>query len=208
MALLLTILAVLALLLINEIWWRARDVHDELSRKFIHISVGSFVAFWPLFLSWQQIRLLSVAFLIAVVISKYFKVFQAIHSVQRPTWGEVFFAAAVGLVTFITEDPAVYAAALLQMSLADGLAAVFGHKYGQSQRYQVFGHTKSVLGTMTFCMVSVAILFGVSERFDSQLGGGLIVGVSAIAALVENLGVRGFDNLLVPVLTAVLLTYL
>src|ERR1700679_212107 len=99
MALALTILAVFVLLTVNELWWRRHTIHSELSRKFIHVSVGSFVAFWPYFLSWRQIQLLSIAFLVVVVISKHMHFFRAIHSVQRPTWGEILFAIAVGAVT-------------------------------------------------------------------------------------------------------------
>ena len=105
----LTIVIVFVLLSFNELWWRRHTLHSELSRKFIHVTVGSFVASWPYFLSWHQIQLLSIAFLIVIAVSKYLRIFQAIHSVQRPTWGEALFAAAVGAVTLITHDKAIYA---------------------------------------------------------------------------------------------------
>jgi len=63
MALILTVLAVFGLLLVGETWWRHQAVHGEFSRKFIHITVGSFVAVWPFFLTWSQIELLSLSFL-------------------------------------------------------------------------------------------------------------------------------------------------
>ena len=90
MTLILTILTVFILLVANELWWRRKKVQDEFSRKFIHITVGSFVAFWPFFLDWNDIKLLSIAFIVVVLASKQLKVFQAIHSVQRPTHGELF----------------------------------------------------------------------------------------------------------------------
>ena len=108
MTILLTILAVLALILIGEFWWRHQRLQTEFTRKFVHITVGSFVAFWPFFLSWNEIRILSVAFLIVVAISKHLRIFRAIHSVQRPTWGELYFAVAVGAITFITNDKWIY----------------------------------------------------------------------------------------------------
>src|SRR5271165_3367094 len=130
MYIILTLLAVLTILLLNEVLWRKKTVHSEFSRKFVHVTVGSFVAFWPFYLTWSQIRLIGLAFLITVVASKVLNIFQAIHSVQRPTWGEAFFALSVILVTYITQNKWIYAAALLQMSLADGLAAVVGIRYG------------------------------------------------------------------------------
>lgn len=205
MALILTILAVFLVLLGSELWWQKHVTHSEFSRKFVHITVGSFVAFWPFFLGWNQIRLLSLGFVLVVGVSKYFHIFRAIHSVQRPTWGELYFALAVGLITFITHDEWIYMAALFQMSLADGFAAVMGVRYGK-QSYLVFSHRKSVIGSLTFFAVSLAILFCYAQLAGVNLALGFMIGVAVTAAVIENLGVAGLDNLLVPLLVAVLLS--
>jgi len=207
MTLVLTIVAIFLLLTVNEMWWRRHAVHSELSRKFIHVTVGSFVAFWPYFLSWHEIVGLSIAFLIVVALSKHFQIYQAIHSVTRPTWGEIFFAFAVGAITFITHDKAIYAAALLQMSLADGLAAIIGTRYGNPQKYLILGHTKSVLGTLTFITTSVLILLGFSHFSHTSLAAAWVLGIAALASLIENFSVRGLDNLMVPVVVALLLVH-
>lgn len=203
-----TVLGILTFLIVNELWWRRHKIHDEFSRKLVHITVGSFVAFWPFYLSWTEIELLSIAFLLVVGLSKYLNLFQAIHSVQRPTWGEVFFALAVGTIALVTHDQWIYMAAVLQMSLADGLAAVVGVRFGNSNRYRVFGQDKSVVGTLTFLVVSIAILVGYSLQAPGvNLSAGLMIGVSLIATLWENIGILGSDNLLVPLVVALLLGY-
>ena len=205
MALILTILVVFALLVINEYWWRKTEP-TELSRKFIHITVGSFVAFWPFFLSWHQIIFLSVAFFAVALVSKYLHIFKAIHSVQRPTWGELFFALAVGVIAYVTNSKGIYAAALLQMSLADGLAAIVGLRYGKKTQYKVLGSTKSLVGTATFFVVSFCLLLGYSTIGGGELSLALIAGIAFAASLIENLGVYGSDNLLVPLMVAWMLT--
>src|SRR6185369_12525633 len=149
--------------------------NNEFGRKFVHVTVGSFVAFWPFFLTWSEIRLLSLAFFVAVIVSHQLKVFRAIHSVQRPTYGEVFFALTVGLLTLFTHSKAVYAAALLQMSLADGLAAIVGTRYGRDNKYHLLGHAKSVAGTIAFIVTSLAILVGYSIFSANGLAAGWIV---------------------------------
>jgi phytol kinase len=207
MALALTIVIIFVLLTLNEMWWRRHAVHSELSRKFIHVTVGSFVAFWPYFLSWHQIIFLSIAFLIVVAASKYFHIYQAIHSVTRPTWGEIYFAIAVGAITFITHDKAIYAAALLQMSLADGMAAIIGTRYGNRQKYLIFGNTKSVLGTLTFFIVSLLIIVGFLHYTQTHLAVSHMLGISAAACIIENFAVKGLDNLLVPLVVGLLLSY-
>ena len=206
--LLITVIIVFALLIFNELWWRKHTVHNELSRKFIHITVGSFVAFWPFFLDWNQIKLLSIAFVVVVLVSKQLNVFQAIHSVNRPTKGEIFFALAVGAVALISEDKWIYMAAVLQMSLADGLAAIIGTMYGKSTRYTVFGHVKSIYGTATFFVTSLLILLGYVYFSGEPAQIIALIGIAAAASLIENVGVEGIDNLLVPVVVAYALTLL
>jgi len=205
LALLLTVLAVLALLLINELWWRSRDVHTEFGRKFIHVTVGGFVAFWPFFLSWRQIELLSLAFLVVVIASKYLRLFQAIHSVQRPTLGELFFAVAVGSVALVTHDKWIYAAALMQMAFADGLAAIIGVQYGNRLKYLIFKHPKSAVGTLTFFVVSLAVMLAYGHYSGVSVTIGYALLVSALATALENVAVFGLDNLLVPLLVAFML---
>ena len=201
----LSVLVVLFLLLGNEWWWRKQKAHGEINRKFVHITVGSFVAFWPFFMTWNQIRLLSLAFLVAVAVSKYLHIFKAIHSVQRPTWGEIFFAISVGAVSFITHDKWIYMAALLQMALADGLAAIVGVQYGKKQRYLVFGQVKSIVGTATFILVSVYILVAYTYLSGTPLSLAVMAGLGLVAGIIENFGVFGLDNLLVPLLVAFVL---
>jgi phytol kinase len=158
MAIFITLAVIFGLLCINEFWWRTRKHAGEISRKFTHITVGVFTAFWPLYLSFTEIKLLSLAYLIVVIFSKRFNVFKSVHSVERSTWGEVCFALSVGILAFLTHDKWIYAAAILQMALADGLAAIIGVSYGKRSRYTVLGQTKSVVGTATFFVVSFVIL--------------------------------------------------
>lgn len=195
---------VFVILVASELWWRLRHPKSELSRKFIHITVGSFVAFWPFFLSWNQIRILALGFVVTVAISKWFHIFRSIHSVQRPTWGEVYFAIVVGAVSFVTHSKAIYAVSLLQMSLADGLAAIVGVRYGRRNRYHIFGNLKSVIGTLTFLVSSLLILVGYSLH-SHHLSVAYIIGLSLTATAAENIAIGGLDNLIIPFLIALVL---
>ena len=202
MALALTILAVLALVMASEIWWLLQPVHGELSRKFVHITVGSFVAFWPYFLSTTDIKLLSLAFVVVVGVSKYFHIFRSIHSVQRPTWGEVWFALVVVVLSFIAaQHPHIFTAALLEMSLADGLAAVIGTRFGNRHRYTVFGSHKSLIGTFTFFAVSCLIL-GDYAAWTSGVALLPLLPIALGATLLENVASWGLANAAVPLFVA------
>jgi dolichol kinase len=210
MAFILSALAVFLVVCLSEFGWRRGYMTNEVGRKFVHITVGSFVAFWPFFLTWNQIRILSLGFIVAVVLSKTFNIFSAMHSVQRPTYGEFFFALVVGILTFVTHSKAIYAAALLQMSVADGMAAIIGVEYGMKQqrwKYHVFGHAKTVIGTLTFFVISAAILFGYSAD-TMRLAWYYVPLIAAATTAIENIGIYGLDNLLAPLFVAVILTQL
>jgi len=196
---------VLTLLLVSEWGWRWHWLHGEVGRKFVHISIGTFVAFWPFFLDWTEIRLLSLAFFVVVLAAMHLGVFRAIGSVQRPTYGEIFFALSVGLLTLITTSKGIYAAAILQMALADGFAAIFGGRYGRETKYHLFGRTKSLVGSTTFFVISLALLIGYSHFSDNGLAWQLVLVGSLGATLLENIAALGFDNLLVPMAVGVLL---
>jgi dolichol kinase len=208
MQLVLTIFTVFVLLCVSEVGWRRHWFNNEFGRKFVHVTVGSFVAFWPFFLTWSEIRLLSLAFFVAVIVSHQLKVFRAIHSVQRPTYGEVFFALTVGLLTLFTHSKAVYAAALLQMSLADGLAAIVGTRYGRDNKYRLFGHDKSVVGTAAFVVTSLVLLIGYNMFGPGGLSVAEIALITTGATLLENAAPLGLDNLVVPLYVCLLLTNL
>lgn len=205
MSLLIAVAVTFLLLSSTEFLWRKGHLGKEHARKLVHMSVGTFVAFWPFFLRWNEIRLLSLAFVIVIGLSLWLKIFKSIHSVERPTWGEVLFALSVGFITLLTSNPYVYAAAILHMSLADGAAALVGGRYGKGNRYQVLGQHKSFAGSIAFFCVSLAILAWYSI-VASTMPPVIVIGALAVAATaLENAGWRGLDNLFVPVVVAVVL---
>jgi len=196
---------VFMLLVINEIWWRRKKKHSELSRKLIHILVGSFVAFWPYIMSVNSIRIISVLFMIVVFSSLKFNIFKSIHTVKRDSLGEIYFAISVGLITFINPSHLVYTISLLTMSLADGLAALVGTYYGMNRKYKVYGRTKTVLGSLTFFVVALVLILIFIDNTGHLFGLGYLA-LAAGLTLIENISPMGMDNLLVPLVTALFLT--
>ena len=205
MTVILALAAVFLLLVISELWWRRQPEHQEFTRKFVHITVGSFVAFWPYIMTRQQIILLGIAFIVVVALSRFLNIFGAIHSVQRPTLGELWFALTVCILAVLPLHPHVFTVALLEMSLADGLAAVVGTRYGKKNSYKVFGATKSVAGTATFFVVSCVLLLGFYAITIDNSFTAWMLPIALLATLAENAFGWGLDNLFVPVLIAVFL---
>ncbi len=204
---LISVVVISILLVVNELLWRNFKYREEYHRKIIHILVGVFVAFWPLYLSWNDIRVISIFFIIGVLVSKKIQVFGSLHSVDRTTFGMVFFALIIGLLTFMTNNDWLYAVAIMQMAIADGLAALIGTRFGANSSYRVFGVTKSLVGNLTCFASSMAIIF-----IGSAIGGVYIAWyIAVVTALVititEGLAIFGLDNLLLPVITILLLRF-
>lgn len=201
----LVVIATFCILLYAEWLSRAKQIHAELTRKLVHVAVGTFVAFWPFFLSWRQIELLSLAFFVVVSISIRWNVFQAIHAVKRNMVGELLFALVIGMLAAISPSKWVFLTAMLHLSIADGLAAVIGLGWGDSNSYKVFGKTKSIAGSVTFLICSLLIMMAYGLFAGSSTSFFTLLWLPLLATAAENIAVYGTDNLIMPMLIALVL---
>lgn len=207
-SILLAVLPVFCLLIATEYLYRTNKLRGESARKLIHIIVGSYVAFWPFFISFETIQAISAAFLVVVIVSLKFNIFKAIHGVARQTWGEVMFAVGIGVIAVLTDEPWIFAACILHLSVADGFAALSGLRWGKKTMYVIAGHKKSLVGTGVFWLCSliitaVAIYFLPYLQIESRV---LLLWVPLATSLTENIGGGGTDNVLVPLIVYLGLT--
>ena len=201
--------AISAVLLIDEILWRKKIIHGELKRKFVHISVTSFVAFWPWIMSWKAIQLIGVVMVLVLLINRQLKVLHYLGGIRQKTYGDVFLALSITTTALLTDEKVFFAIAMLHVALADGLAAIIGTKFGKKWKYKVFGQPKSIIGSMTFWIVSLFIL-GVgllaahsAIPFSNYII--LLLVLPPILTAIENLAVLGTDNLAIPVVVVIAL---
>ncbi len=198
---------VVVLIVITEILWRKKLLAPEVSRKLIHVIGGCSVAFWPYFMSFRAIQLLSVALLVGIAISYKLRIFGSIHSVKRSTKGELIYPIGIGICALLTNEPWIFTAAVLHLAIADGLAAIVGTKWGKRTNYRFGPQNKSLIGTGVFFIVSLLIitisysLLGNEELLNT--GAVVLLGIAGLATVVENISPYGLDNLSVP-LTIVL----
>jgi len=194
--LLLATLPIFAMLLIVELIWRSGRLHAEYSRKVIHILTGSYVAFWPYFIERKQILLLVAALFLTILLSRSLQLFRSIHQVKRTTFGDLLFPLALAVAALVAESDIIFTAVVLHMSLADGLAAVIGTRWGKGNAYSVFGGIKSVVGTLTFIVVSGGIVLTVLAGSNQPLLPAVVL-IPLGAAVLENIGAYGLDNVFV-----------
>lgn len=202
----LVVIVTFCVLVFAEYLSRAKQIHAELTRKLVHVAVGTFVAFWPFFLSWREIQILSIMFFAVICVSIKFNIFSSIHAVKRSIAGELLFALVIGLLALISTNKWIFMAAMLHLSVADGLAAVCGLLWGDKNSYKVFGRTKSVAGTAAFLGVSYLIMIVYAVFAHSATSLGTYMWLPLLATATENLAVQGTDNLVMPMLIALVLT--
>ena len=92
--------------------------------------------------------------------------------------------------------------------MADGLAALVGSRYGENNSYKVLWNKKSIVGTLTFIVMSFNILVWVYVRgsvgFTPITLPALLL-IPFVTAYVENIAPWGSDNLFVPLAVVALL---
>lgn len=209
--LLIAFAVVFFLLILAELLRRKNIIKGEISRKFVHISVGSFVAFWPFFLTWNEIRIMCAAFIVVVLIDRHLHIFKSVHSVKRRTVGDVLFPVGIGLVTYLSSSPWIFTVAVLHLSIGDGMAAIIGQTKGKNYSYTIFRQKKSTAGSVAFWLVSVCItsafLLWLPEQYEA-VALPLLFLLPIATTLLESLSIFGMDNVTVPVFVAVALSSL
>jgi len=193
------------ILIVSELLWRKEIVKGERARKFIHILAGSWIAFWPFYISFEAIGLLGLVALIVLLYSRIAHLFHGIYAVQRRTYGELLFAAAIIVCAMLGQEPWIFTASILFLSLADGIAAVVGRFWGITNQYLVFGMRalrKSRAGTaayfvITYAILAVVWLIGGADVMRENIVTVFVI-VPVIATILENIGPYGTDNVLTP----------
>lgn len=203
------IIGIFGLLIIAELFGKYRILKGEYHRKFLHITAGSFIAFWPWLVSWRSIEIFGLAALAVMLANRYLDFLNYRGRIGRATYGDIFLALAVFLAARLTHNKIFFMLAILEVALADGLAAVAGRAYEKNWSYRILRNKKTVIGSMVFWLASVCIL-----------GAGLLAAHGQITyqnyllvlfllppalMIVENLSLLGLDNLFLVLLTIAVL---
>jgi phytol kinase len=209
--LLLACVVVFILLVVTELLWRKKIVHVETSRKIVHVGTGIIVAFLPFFISYDLIKLLSIGFLVAIVVSYKLKIFHSIHAVKRFTIGEILYPIGIGICALLEPAVWIFTAAILHLAFADSVAALAGHKWGKRTKYYIVTHGKSLVGSFAFFASSFVILAAsvplvmATELPSLPL---LLIFCPLVLTILENISLLGSDDITIPVAVIVLLSSL
>lgn len=188
-----------------EILSRKYKPKSELSRKFIHIVSGVAVAGLPLILTFREIQFLSALFILFMIISKNINIYKSIHSVERKTLGEIYFPISVLLLATFFPNTFIFSYGLLVMAFSDGFASLFGQKFG-IKKYKIISE-KSFIGSYVFFVTTFIITFLLLQLLSFNAYDVFLISLifSIILTFCEAVLGFGIDNLIIPLLAAILM---
>ena len=187
-----------------------RGLSDEASRKIVHVSVA--FAWIPMYFCFGATWHLAVppaAFIVLNAVSYRKGTFSAMERADesKKSLGTVYYAVSMTVMAvwtvFLPECMAPYGAALFCMALGDGLAPVFGGI--RRGNVSLFGG-RTLYGSLCVFLVCFGVLAAFSALFDLGLAVWEMLAAALAAVALELVGVRGFDNLTLP-LGVFLLTF-
>ena len=205
---------------------RLGKVSGEYGRKAIHISIGIFSATFPMYMNRTEIFIFHGLFFVGTVAlslssdfvrhhpwAAKFKIgrilaglFERYEDVSRWTIGQFLYPLSLLLVVLFFDDLLIYSFSVLMLALADGFAAVIGKPFGKIIFY-VPGGKKSLVGSFTFFMIAFTLMcvFLIIETEAGYIALVPAVMYALTITFFEAMIAGGFDNLAVPLMTAILL---
>ena len=183
---------------------------DELSRKIVHVSVA--FAWIPMVLcfgaTWHLIVPPAV-FIVLNAVSYHKNLFSGMErsDESRRSLGTVWYAVSMTVMALwsvlLPSCLPAYGTGLFCMALGDGFAPLFG-KLRRGNRPLFGGRT--LYGSVSIFIISLIVIAIFTAIFALPLAFWQMLAVAAAAVFLELVGVRGLDNLTLP-LGVFLLTF-
>ncbi len=186
---------------------RRGALRAEWGRKLLHVGMGAITLSFPWLIGSSApvlvLALLAGTWLLAVRFSPRLmaRFGSALHAVDRPSWGEVYFAAGTAISYLLAGGDAMrFVLPMGVLTFADSAAAFAGAR--PMRRHPIGIHGKSWEGCAAFFAVSLLLAFaalsvGTQAQFSEKLS--VAVQLAFDTTALELIGTRGADNLLIPI---------
>ncbi len=202
-------LYVVGLVLLAEHLRRSGRLSFEWTRKLLHVGIGTWIL--PTVLIFQSGLWAAIGpavFTMVNIVSRRRVWIRAMEEESGSNRGAVYMPLAFLALIFWLWDRdggrAVIAGSLLALAWGDAAAALIGRRFGR-HRYRAGDEERSFEGSaamFAFSLLGIWVGFAVT---DIPVSLALVVLGATAATLLEAVGRRGLDNLLVPLGTAAVL---
>jgi len=202
------LIAIMSLLVFNELIYRRLGLKGEVTRKFAHFTATlSTITFPYLFTDHWYVLIMAIFFFIILFISRNGTQLKSIHDIDRKSVGSYLLPLSIYLTFLISSllgNKFLYILPILVLAICDPIAATLGMNVKKNnQNIQVFGYNmkKTFLGSGSFffsCLIICIIaLFLHREIFDLKTFW-LAFSIALLTTLAELFSWRGNDNLTIP----------
>ncbi|MHA1917288.1 MAG: hypothetical protein ACTSUV_03120 [Candidatus Ranarchaeia archaeon] len=204
------------------IYFSKREIERWIPRKFIHVFISTFIAFFvPLYQNIFGILLTFFVFVIwlfGVNLLGFNIVNILVEISTRGKTGrfETLLSSTLALLTYFIvlintlTRLDVFVGAILSVGWGDGAGEIIGRTLGK-KRYKRWGHTKSIEGTIgvtlaTFLGILIGFILFSSSNIIMLFP--ILLAVSLLVAIVESICWSWTDNVFLPLITSILLLIL
>jgi dolichol kinase len=181
------------------------DKYPEFSRKFLHIMTGNIAFLLPIFVTREIMAFAAAApfIILTFLMSPHtpIKKIRGRASAAGHGMGLVYYSITWTILAYLFFDNMeVIAIGILAMSYGDGLASIFGLKFGK-KKYKVLSDEKSYIGSFvmfvfTFITAIIALFYYNIAITNYVIL--VLLFIAFVAAIIEGLTPKGLDNLTVP----------
>ena len=170
------------------------------TRRAIHIGTAVVAGIAPIFVTKGEIFWVSIIFAAVLFIGRIYHLFSAIHSVERRTFGEIYLPLGVALTAlfFLPQNVQAFQFGVFIMGISDALGGLVGEKFGKHS-LNIFGNKKTIEGSLAFFVISLVV----TAIFFPVVSYQLFL-IPAVLTLAELCLVYGLDNIVLPLLGALL----
>lgn len=187
-----------------EICKRRFSIPTFYTRRIIHMGTAVVAGIAPLFVTKDELVVVSIIFAGFLLAGHFSSLLSAIHDVERKTFGDVYLPLSVALSAqlFLPNDLMAFQFGIFIMGISDPLAGLVGERFGKHY-FTILGNKKSLEGSLAFFASSLIIMF----LFIPTFGYSLIL-IPTVLTLVEFLLIYGLDNLALPIVAGYLFQFL
>ena len=202
------LIAILFLLMFNELVYRRLGLKGEITRKFAHFTATlSTLTFPYLFTVHWYVLIMAVFFFILLYVSRNGTHLKSIHDINRKSVGSYMLPLSIYLTFLVSNligNKFMYILPILILAICDPIAGILGlNVKNYNHNIQIFGFKskKTWLGSGSFFVtsfiISIIALYFHRIVFDLKTFY-LALCIALVSTLVEFFSWRGLDNLFIP----------
>ena len=194
-----TYLYLLLILLLSSVLNKYFNIKQSITRKLVHISISyCYVIFYKYLKESIHPVIISVSFIFFNYLSYKYDIFKGMEN-DKQSLGTIYYpisVAIMALITYFNNDfYPFFGIGLFCMAFGDGLAPLISSKVKSRKIYK----EKTIVGALTVFIVSLIVVVIFNNIFLLNMNIISILIISLISMLLELVGIKGLDNLYLPI---------